>query len=210
MTRMTRQDRALWRAAATLDELGELTAQWLEGSLASQPGYLANCGPDEETTELVPTLAAANRAGWLTDSSQPGWGPGLGYDSAVWCQRAAVEGYAAPELAGQVAAAAKAAGLLVVTHPRASRFPRLRDGVAVTTRAGRPVTGFGHRRTYRSLAFQYAECSDTAVAAVCEAVQLTVIDPDWGPRDRLWAVLDQITGRPTDQLDVAGEPRSVP
>jgi hypothetical protein len=32
----------------------------------------------------------------------------------------------------------------------------------------------------------YDECCD----AVCAAVQLAVVDPEWGERDALWSLLD--------------------
>jgi hypothetical protein len=61
-----------WRAARTLPDLGNATADWLEGKTASQPGYAPGHGPDTETTGLIPGLAAANRAGFVTRQSQPG------------------------------------------------------------------------------------------------------------------------------------------
>lgn len=71
---MPRTDRARWRAARSIADLGHLTALWLEGEVASHPSCATpNFGPDEETAHLVPVLAAANRAGYLTDNSQPGF-----------------------------------------------------------------------------------------------------------------------------------------
>lgn len=63
MRRMPAAERRLWREAATLDELGELTARWLTGRITSQPGYQPRCGPDDETRDLIHTLARACRAG---------------------------------------------------------------------------------------------------------------------------------------------------
>ncbi len=40
--KMSRTDRRAWKQARTLAELGELTARWLEGDIASQPGYMPN------------------------------------------------------------------------------------------------------------------------------------------------------------------------
>ncbi|ASR39866.1 hypothetical protein BAY61_31770 (plasmid) [Prauserella marina] len=68
---MSRADAERWYAARSLTDLGQLTAAWLEGELESQPGYVPGNGPDEETNELVPILAAVNRAGYLTMCSQP-------------------------------------------------------------------------------------------------------------------------------------------
>jgi len=67
---MNRTERNLWASARTLPDLAELTAQWLEGRIKSQPGYADGWGPDEETLPHVPVLAAANRAGFLTCNSQ--------------------------------------------------------------------------------------------------------------------------------------------
>jgi hypothetical protein len=67
---MSPEDEALWRSARTLADLGELTARWIEGAIASQPGYFG--AADLESDDLVPVLAAVNRAGFRTDTSQPG------------------------------------------------------------------------------------------------------------------------------------------
>jgi len=45
VSRMSRCDRRAWEQARTLLELGELVARWLEGDIASQPGYMPDCGP---------------------------------------------------------------------------------------------------------------------------------------------------------------------
>src|SRR6266536_3121043 len=59
-----------WMSATSLAELGELTALWLEGEIGQAP---TNLGPPAgETAELIPVLAAVNRAGLVTDCSQPG------------------------------------------------------------------------------------------------------------------------------------------
>ena len=59
--RKSRADRRLWRQAESLPELADLMARWLEGELSMWPGY--DDWPDEETAELIPVLARANRAG---------------------------------------------------------------------------------------------------------------------------------------------------
>jgi hypothetical protein len=180
-----------WRAATTLAELGELTACWLERRLASQPGYERNCGPDDETRELVPVLAAANRAGYATISSQPAFAPLVGYDDAVWAQRAAVSGFAEPALAHRITTAAVAAGLVVIQHASVHDHGA-DDGLVVTTRAGEPYTWFGRHLSLDDLATIYAGCSSAAIDAVADAVQLTVVDPDWERNDLLWPLLAQV------------------
>jgi hypothetical protein len=64
------EHRALW-AGGLAEDLGGLMARWLEGRTSYEPGYLA-AGPDAETASLVPVLAQLNRAGYVTDFSQPG------------------------------------------------------------------------------------------------------------------------------------------
>ena len=187
-------DLAAWQSARTLAGLGELTARWLEGTVTSVPGY---CGPpDEETKELVPVLAKLNRAGFVTTGSQPAF-DGTGYDGARWQQRAAVDGFADPALTADLAEAAWAAGLFVVAYPP-EKLPRWRyrydRSVTVTMREDRRVTGFGvqlPRRHIRDSWLGYGICHRDAVNALCEAWQVTVIDPEWGRADLLWHVLEQ-------------------
>ncbi len=46
-----------------------------------------------------PSLAAANRAGSFTDTSQPSEPPAAEYNGEMWLQRAGVTGYASREAA---------------------------------------------------------------------------------------------------------------
>ena len=202
---MSTADRQAWEAARTLADLGELTAQWLEGGIASQPAYAPGCGPDPETTPLIPLLACCNRAGYVTNGSQPGEA-GTGYDGAWWEQRAAVEGFASPAVAGRIWEAAEAAGLTVIAHAPAT-LPRWRirydRAVPVTRREARPCTWFGaqlSRRHLRDGWTGYGICHPDAVTALCTAWQVTVIDPGWGRNDRLWPVLH-------DALTTGADPR---
>ncbi|MFD9964834.1 DUF6919 domain-containing protein [Amycolatopsis sp. NPDC058986] len=191
---MKRADRRQWAAASDLRALGELTARWLEGTLASQPGYAPGYGPDDETRELIPTLAAANRAGYLTDCSQPGIPAGPGYDGAIWAQRAAVSGWLDVDRLPELAAQATTAGLLVVSHtPKNSRFNRNGgdEWVVVTTRDGEARTGFGGRLSSRDVASRFDVCSRKAIDAVRAAGQLSIVDPAWGRNDVLWPLLER-------------------
>lgn len=107
-----------------------------EGRILHQPGYgdpePGETGPDQETLALVPVLAACNRAGFVTCSSQSGQHP----DPATgWEQRAAVEGFCDPAAWARLGPAAFAVGLTVVAHDPA-RLPRwgirTRHSVAVS------------------------------------------------------------------------------
>jgi hypothetical protein len=44
-----------WSRAVSIDDLGELPAGWLEGSVPTMPTYGGS--PDPETLPLVPVLA---------------------------------------------------------------------------------------------------------------------------------------------------------
>jgi hypothetical protein len=69
------QERELWDKARTIADLGELTARWLARDISWNPRYTSKLGPrppENETTRIVPTLVALNRAGLLTTHSTPG------------------------------------------------------------------------------------------------------------------------------------------
>lgn len=211
----TRVDAEAWYAASTLAELGALVARWLEGDLASQPGYCPGCGPDPETVPLVRSLAAANRAGFVTGGSQPGES-GTGYDGQFWQQRAAVTGFAddatwcslwpvldrfgAVDVTDQTDTGfphAPGARLLVVAR-RARPRRRHEYGTTVTVAGDSPHTDFGAPFSDRAIVDMYGDmCSGDAIDALCEAWQVTIIDPVWGESQTLWQALDAWTGQDT-------------
>ena len=190
-----KRDLAAWQSARTLADLGELTARWLEGTLASQPGY---CGPSDvdDPERLVPLLARLNRAGFVTTGSQAGEF-GRGRDGADGQQRAAVEGFATGAALVRFSDAAHDAGLLAVAYDPASLFRwryGYRDSIAVTARAGRNYTWFGvriPRRHIRDSWTGYGMCHRDAVKALCGAWQLTLVDPEWGRPGVLWETLER-------------------
>ena len=97
-----------WMSANTLAELGELIARWLEGSLSFNPGYGGETA-DGETTDLIPALARFNRAGFVTENSQPG------EDTDNGClQRACVSGFCDEQTAETIAAACMPTDLICV------------------------------------------------------------------------------------------------
>lgn len=187
---MKRADRKRWAAATSLLELGDLVALWLEGAVASQPGYQPNCGPDNETVPLVATLAAANRSGFVTHSSQPGY-DGLGYDQARWAQRAAVGGFV--DLAGCAVLellVANVPGLHVIAQTAGRTRVSYDLAEAVTCREGEERTWFGARLPRRHIADLYEECNPRMHQVLFRAVQVTVVDLQWGRETALWPVLD--------------------
>jgi hypothetical protein len=183
-----RADRRLWATAQTIPDLANLMARWLEGELSTWPGHAG--GPDEETTPYIPTLAAVNRAGLLTDQSQPGY-DGTGFDRLRWQQRAAVSGLTADEeLLTRIRRAGEAAGLLVlISHPRL--LPQGR-GATCTLRGGQPYTVFGDYMPPSLLRHLWSGISRQGLAQVLDAWQVCLIDPDIGRNDRLWPLLDTL------------------
>jgi hypothetical protein len=189
---VNRADRRVWHSARSLDDLGVLVARWLEGDLATAPGY---DGPAAaETAALVPVLAAANRAGFVTDCSQPGGsGPG-------WEQRAAVQGFADPATWIRLWEATEGLPLMrgaqLATRFRANHrtaLPVTRDRRGIVTRFGAVLP----RRDLRDSWVGYGACHPDAVRAVCGAWQITLIDTEWGREDSpLWAALAEFAIAP--------------
>ncbi|WP_332759298.1 DUF6919 domain-containing protein [Streptomyces sp. MT206] len=191
---MRRSDRRAWKSARTLADLGRRTADWLEGRLASQVGYMPGYGPDEETAELVPSLAVLNRRGFMTTCSQPGIAE-IGHDGAWWTQHAAVEGYLTDRaLFQQILDAAEALGhIVVVDDPHTGRRDEV---VVVTMRDGEPYTAFGARPGPRDMRALYGVLHPEARRELDGAIHLAVIAPYYGPASHraLWRSLDQVTG----------------
>jgi hypothetical protein len=191
---MSRADRRLWRSARTVFDLGELMARWLEGTIASRPGYQPRFGPDEETAHLVPTLAALCRAGYVTTCSQPGFA-GTGADGLWWEQRAAVELVVTDaSLFHRLVDAAHAAGMVVRINDH-RRGGVQEQPVVVTTRDGEPVTAFGGRIGRADMAIQWPGLDRSLYDQVAHGMYVSIVAPEWGTAgERLWVVLDFLTG----------------
>lgn len=172
-----------WMSANTLAELGELTARWLEGSLSFNPGY--GGPPNGETTDLIPALARFNRAGFVTENSQPG------EDTD---QRACVSGFCNEQTAETIAAVCMPTDLICVfCWPGTESYlhiPVTLDEGAAFTWAGMSIDG-------ENITYVWADsCSASAVDALVGAYQVWVIDPIWGRNDLLWATVDRALAGP--------------
>jgi hypothetical protein len=186
-------DAARWAAARTLADLGELTALFLEGEISETPSH---CGPpDSETAGLIPVLAACNRAGFVTHMSQPG----IPADANGSAQRADVSGFADDETFAALMAAIASADLIVT----AARAPReehnLGPFVTITLDYGEECTWDGGAESRSELEYHYGPvCHPDAVDALCDAWQVTLIDPEWGRNDQIWPLLEAFaTQRPS-------------
>lgn len=186
--RQKRADRRMWRQARTLTTLGELMAHWLQGNLSLRPGYQPGYGPDTETTDLIPVLANANRAGFLTTDSQPGCDE-IGTDGRHWQQRAAVTGFVGSEkLLHQLGYLAETHRLELLVRDVADG--RTRVGRTVTRVGGEPYTVFGAPLSRRDLRRIWQGVSRPALTEITDAWQVTLIDSKWGRNDLLWTALD--------------------
>jgi hypothetical protein len=184
-------------------EIGELTAQWLEGRLPKSPWQRG--APDPETTEIVPVLAALNRIGFVTTMSQPGRGPSNGHS-----QRAEVSGYASRELADHLEAATCMTDLVMVKLPPVD----VRSSIPITIRTQK-VASDSQARSHASPAYSFAgsssskkqlrslyskgpadlghpSLSNKAIALMADSKRVTIIDPVWGRRELLWDVLGEL------------------
>lgn len=179
-----------WSEARSLADLGVLMARWLEGGILECPGYGGR--PDEETAELVPSLAAINRNGFVTINSQPASRETV--DGEVWEQRAWVAGLIADEgLLVRLSLAAWRHGINVIVHDGPGRD--FGYAYPATTRDGQPVTWVGMRVACDDVACLFDGCHAAAVSSVVTAWQVTLFDPDLWGGGRLWRVLDAVSGR---------------
>jgi len=182
-----------WRNAASVADLGNLMADWLQGRIRTWPGYM-DTKTEPETRHLIPTLAAANRAGFVTTCSQPGEPPIRGYDGRMWRQRAAVDGWIADSyLLDRIRSQAERAGITVITNRPGDRS---HPGIVATEADGEARTGFGwspgHRRLISS---EWPGVGNGAIAELRTATHLTLIDPEWGRDNQLWPALTRAIGR---------------
>lgn len=181
---MTPEDAGRWRAARTLADLGELTARWLEGTIASIPTVMPGYGPDEETADLIPVLAACNRAGYVTTDSQPGEKPGRGHDGRLWTQRAAVQGFAGAATVAALRACTAGTPLIVLPGRPASQYG-LRPGnlIPVTLAGDQENTWLGYHLDHRDIEDDqagYGICHPDARALVRD-IRPNFPVATWGP-----------------------------
>lgn len=178
-----------WHQADSLRKLGNLTAGWLEGDIATLPMYMGT--PADETKPLIPYLAAYNRAGFITNGSQPGI-PRRNHGA----QRAWVEGWCTEATAERIDNALLGTDLIVGrTPPGSDAWTR----ICVTSDAGRVfTTACALTRDY--LIEQYREELPAAIPALLGAWQVFVVDPVWGRNDVLWKTLASVLVPVSDLL----------
>lgn len=176
-----------WKKARTVPELGRLMARWLVGDIRTWPGYCATT-TEPETRHLIPTLVAANRAGFVTTCSQPGMPLTRGYDGRMWRQRAMVDGWIADgRLLDCISSHANRAGVTVIANQPGQRS---HPGVTVTEAGGEHQMQAGWIPGHRELiATEWRGVGSDALRDLRSAVHLTLVDPVWGRDDKLWPAL---------------------
>ena len=177
---LRRQDRPLWAAARTIDELGELTTRWLAGDIASQPNYYGPVDVDEDVAPgITDALVALNLAGFLTHNSQGAY-DGPDYAASPW--GAWVYGYADDATFTWLTDVVRHTRFGIHAWPPPASRGRKRPF------GGRPPDGGWPRIPASEVRWMYSACGADAIAAVCAAWQVTVYDPEIGSND-LWAHL---------------------
>jgi uncharacterized protein DUF6919 len=196
-----REEKNRWSSARSLADLGELTAQWAEGTIRYKPGSYSN-GPDPETLEIASALAALNRSGFVTYGSQPGefW---TSDDGWVRHQRAEVSGFTDQANADRLEKLCTEAGLLFIRNGPAGWRTSWKNNVVASAS---PIGGDDLPEDARSLRDPryHAECDagvhlsrlsvqqlfdGCGTDALVTAEQVTIIDPEWGRKDHLWQTL---------------------
>lgn len=174
-----------WASTASLAEVGELVAQWLEGARQWIPTYIGSKPHPETRRHIRFVLTRLNRVGWVTDSSQPGLlRTGLR-------QRAYVSGIAAPALtryAEHLSLDSDVVVLRAMRHPKHSPDTKL----VVTNRDGQPDTWLGSWDPPERDVLLQAPLPPATAGAVRAAEALQVFDPVWGRDDVLWPWLHRL------------------
>ena len=172
-----------WSRARSLDDLGELTARWLIGSVPDHPSQDAE--PDPETKKITRVLVRLNRAGWFTEFSQPAERLDDGFG-----QRASLSGLCDEELAKRVASLSLHTDLIVLAFP-----PGCGGGyqIPITVDEHRPFTWAGSHEP-EFLIRDFAEkLGDKALVEVARAWHVTVIDSAWGRPRYMWKHVERAT-----------------
>lgn len=175
----------------TLEQLGGLVAEWLEGRI-SAPIY--GGGPDPETVALTPALAQLNRSGFVTVDSQPG------EIDERWAQRAAVSGYCEEDVAERLASISVRGDLVVISQPAGldaayqlpiSRTRNYTFTIACGSLAPTPEDAGS---------WPWPGLNPQMRVALRSAWYVDICDPVWGRNDVLWPTLTAAMGRSVEDV----------
>lgn len=169
-----------WRGAQTLENLGELTALWLEGNgLSPWNGWQP---PDPETRAIATCLARANHRGFITEFSQPA------VLDKGWAQRAAVCGYCTRSIAERIASLSARADFIVIVM--LAKEPTNFE-VAITRTMGRTHTILPGTSPPADDEWLCSWLSPDLIVELSDSYFVSAVDPVWGRQDALWEALDR-------------------
>lgn len=175
-----KQARRAWRDAATISEIFELSARFIESRSPYFPGYGGDT-VDYEAKDLVPYIAAFNRAGFLATVSQPG------VDDPDWKQRAFVDGFALEPVAKRIARVSLYTELHIVVSP--PDYP-VGSHTPATLRGFMPH-GWSRFTTFDELEFLEEACGEAAHQELKSAWGVSIVDLKWGRNDFFWPYIAQ-------------------
>lgn len=184
----------VWSRAKSLQDLGELTVQWLEGKLKWHFSQFAE--PDAETSEISGHLLQINRLGLLTEFSQPAeiLNDGSG-------QRACISGFSDEATAKKLATLNLHTDLLVFIFEPGSLFSQKPYGyqIPVTVEEYHPFTWCGSVSGYEMESFEELGLLGTdALTSIAESWYVIAIDTKWGRKSYLW---DNLVKTLSDNMD---------
>lgn len=192
MSTVKRRNRKLWASARNLDDLGECMALWVEGSIASCPGYHGRT--DLPTPELTALCTDLCRAGVVTVQSHPGmeW-----HDNVAWYGRSriCIEAFTDDAGLARLREACDGTDLMVVAHRTPARrwFGRTEGpDIPLVQWDYRTVLTLCHPIDRSYVGTMWDGISGEAFDAVLDAWQVAVIDPEWGRNEHLF---DTLTSR---------------
>jgi hypothetical protein len=151
----------------------------LTGELSYQPAYFGTA-PDPETMPHVSTLAAINRAGLVTDQSQPGelWPAGG--------QRAFITGFCDVDTIDRLRHFLLLTDLVLLACWPGAQETTFQ--LPVTVDGSREQTWVGAIFAIDELIYQYGQAlSQQAVLQLVGSWQVAVVDPSWGRIDVLFS-----------------------
>ncbi len=171
-----REARELWLTARTLADACALTAAWMEGVIAFNPGSVG--GPiDKETAPIAHQLATINRIGLWTQESQPG------EDHPDWRQRAFVHGLCEETTAEKLEQLSNRSDLVTLSFwPGTPSFGQIpascSPGEAATLHLGASLNFSDPDGDSWQMLLQHTTNDLTLTAAGLREIQ--IFDPIWG------------------------------
>ena len=183
-----------WKKARNLQDLCNLTTQWLEGNINLHFSQYAK--PDIETQEILDFLIQFNQLGILTDFSQPAQALENGNG-----QRACVSGFSNEVSAKKLAALNLSTDLIIFIFEPGWLYSKKAYGysIPITVAEYHPFTWCGSVRGNEIDDFTYNKVlKDEAISSIVSSWHIVAIDLKWGRKAYLWDTLIKTLSKNTD------------